>query len=100
MRENPTNTPIIRSVYYVRQLLQVSALDCHLQGEFLVPSEKCWIEEQSTLENATHHVTKHNTSIHNILSTAPQLTISQKALGTLPEDGNVMPNHVGATKNN
>jgi hypothetical protein len=24
------------------------------------------------------------------LSTAPQLSISQKALGTLPEDGNVM----------
>jgi hypothetical protein len=25
------------------------------------------------------------------------LSISQKALGTLPEDGNVMPKHVGAT---
>jgi hypothetical protein len=24
------------------------------------------------------------------------LSISQKALGTLPEDGNVMPKHVGA----
>ena len=24
-------------------------------------------------------------------------SISQKALGTLPEDGNVMPKHVGAT---
>jgi hypothetical protein len=33
---------------------------------------------------------------HNILSTAPQLSIFQKALGTLPEDGNVMPKHVGA----
>jgi hypothetical protein len=31
------------------------------------------------------------------LSTVPQLSISQKALGTLPEDGNVMPKHVGAT---
>jgi hypothetical protein len=40
---------------------------------------------------------KHNTPIHNTLSTAPQLSISQKALGTLPEDGNVMPKHVGAT---
>jgi hypothetical protein len=48
-------------------------------------------------EIATHHVTKHNTPIHNILSTAPQLSISQKALGTLPDDGNVMPKHVGAT---
>jgi hypothetical protein len=27
----------------------------------------------------------------------PQLSIPQKALGTLPEDGNVMPKHVGAT---
>jgi hypothetical protein len=47
-------------------------------------------------EIATHHVTRHNTPIHNILSIA-QLSISQKALGTLPEDGNVMPKHVGAT---
>jgi hypothetical protein len=39
---------------------------------------------------ATHHVTKHNTPIHNILSIA-QLSISQKALGTLAEDGNEMP---------
>jgi hypothetical protein len=51
-------------------------------------------------EIATHHVTRHNTPIHNILSTAPQLSISQKALGTLPEDGNVMPKHVGATIHN
>jgi hypothetical protein len=42
-----------------------------------------------------HHVTRHNTPIHNFLSTT-QLSISQKALGTLPEDGNVMPKHVGA----
>jgi hypothetical protein len=45
----------------------------------------------------THHVTRHNTPIHNIVLTAPQLSISQKALGTLPEDGKVMPKHVGAT---
>jgi hypothetical protein len=48
----------------------------------------------------THHVTRHNTPIHNILSTASQLSISQKALGTLPDDGNVMPEHVGATIHN
>jgi hypothetical protein len=48
----------------------------------------------------THHVTRHNTPIHNILSTAPQSNISQKALGMLPEDGNVMPKHVGATIHN
>jgi hypothetical protein len=47
-----------------------------------------------------HHATRNNTPIHNILSTAPQLSISQKALGTLPEDGNVMPKHVGATIHN
>jgi hypothetical protein len=28
------------------------------------------------------------------------LNISQKALGTLPEDGNVMPKHIGATIHN
>jgi hypothetical protein len=48
----------------------------------------------------THHVTRHNPPIHNILSTAPQLKISQKALRTLPEDGNVMPKHVGTTIHN
>jgi hypothetical protein len=47
-----------------------------------------------------HHVTRHNTPIHNIPSTAPQLSISQQALGTLPEDGNVMPEYVGATIHN
>jgi hypothetical protein len=34
-------------------------------------------------EIATHHVTGHNTPIHDILSTAPQFSISHKALGTL-----------------
>jgi hypothetical protein len=32
--------------------------------------------------------------------TAPQVSISQKALGTLPEDGNVMPKHVEAAIHN
>jgi hypothetical protein len=50
--------------------------------------------------NATHHVTKHNTPIHNFLSTAPQLSISRRALETLPEDENLMPKHVGATIHN
>jgi hypothetical protein len=44
-----------------------------------------------------NHNNRPNTPIQNILSTAPQLSISQKALGTLPEDGNVMPKHVAAT---
>jgi hypothetical protein len=47
-----------------------------------------------------HSVTRHNTPIHNNQSTAPQLIIPQKALGTLPEDGNVMPKHVDATIHN
>jgi hypothetical protein len=40
------------------------------------------------------------TPIHNILSTSSHLSISHKALGTLPEDGNVMPKHLGATIHN
>jgi hypothetical protein len=56
------------------------------------------LREQSQI--ATHHVNRHNTPIHNILSTASQLSISQNTLGTLPEDGNVMPKHVGATIHN
>ena len=54
----------------------------------------------SDVVRGANHVTRHNTSIHSILSTAAQLSISQKALGTLPEDGNVMPKHVGATIHN
>jgi hypothetical protein len=46
---------------------------------------------------STHHVNRHNTPIHNILSTAPQMSIYQKALGPFPDDGKVMPKHVGAT---
>jgi hypothetical protein len=52
-----------------------------------VPSDRCSIEEQS-IEYCGWDV--------DILSTA-QLSISQKALGTLAEDSNVMPKHVGAT---
>src|SRR5215510_14426490 len=49
-----------------------------------------WRVVSSDVVRSTHHVTRHYTSIHNILSTAPQLSISQKAIGTLPEDGNVL----------
>jgi hypothetical protein len=35
-----------------------------------------------------------------VAPTAPQSSISQKALGKLPEDGNVMPKHVGDTIHN
>jgi hypothetical protein len=67
----------IQFINYVWHLLHVSALHCHLVT---------W---------CTHHVTRHNTPIHNILLTAPQLSISKKALGTLPEGGNVRSKHVG-----
>src|SRR5215472_9965748 len=93
---------LIQFINYVWQHLHVSALHCHLQGAFLVPSERCSIEEQS-IEYCGWACSRHNTPIHNILSTAPQLSIFQKALGTLPEDGkdgNVMPKHVGATIHN
>ena len=54
----------------------------------------------SDVVRGARHVARHNTPIHNILSTAPQLSISQKALGTLPEDGNVIPKDVGAIIHN
>jgi hypothetical protein len=63
-----------------------------------MPFERCLIEDQSI--EYCGWATRHNMPIHNILSTAPQLSLSQKALGTLPEDGNVMPKHVGATIHN
>jgi hypothetical protein len=48
----------------------------------------------------THRATRNNTPIHNILSTDSQLSISQKILGTLAEDVNVMPKHVRASIHN
>jgi hypothetical protein len=61
-------------------------------------SERCSVVSSDVVR--THHVTRHNTPIHNILSIASQSSISQKALGKLPEDGNVMPKHAGATIHN
>ena len=54
----------------------------------------------SDVVSGEHHVTRHNTPIHNIMSTASQLSISQKTLETLPDDGNVMPKHAEATIHN
>ena len=54
----------------------------------------------SDVERGAHRVARHNTPTHNILSTTPKFSIFQKALGTLPEGGNVMPKHVGATIHN
>src|SRR5215475_8604303 len=71
---------LIQFINYVWYLLHVSALHCHLQRAFLVPSERCSIEEQlieycgcgvlclvtwctlvSTDVHSAHHVTRHNT---------------------------------------
>jgi hypothetical protein len=60
----------------------------------------CLVTWCVAIQIATHKVTRHNTPMHNILSTAPQLSISQKALGTLPADGNIMPKPVVATIRN
>jgi hypothetical protein len=64
-----------------------------------VPSERCVFSDVVRGDPRSPR-TKSSTPIHNILSNAPQLSISQKTLGTLPEDVNVMPKHVGATINN
>jgi hypothetical protein len=71
VREKPTNTPIIHSVY-----------------KLCIVSPTCF------------GITLLSAGSYNILSTASQLSISPKALGTLPEDGNVMPKHVGDTIHN
>jgi hypothetical protein len=47
MREKPTIATIIYFINYAWYLLHVSALYCHLQVEFIVPSERCSIGEQS-----------------------------------------------------
>jgi hypothetical protein len=48
MRENQQIQQLfIKFIIYVWQLLHDSALHCHPQGAFLVPSERCLIEEQS-----------------------------------------------------
>jgi hypothetical protein len=81
MREKPTNTPIILSSLLI------------MSGSSYI----CCVYWRGA---HAHHVTKHNTPIHNILSTAPQLSISQKVIGTFPQDGNVMPKYLGATTHN
>jgi hypothetical protein len=63
-----------------------------------IPSKN--MRQKPTNSDVVRGYLRHNMPIHNILWTAPQLSISQKALGTLPEDGNVMPKHVGATIRN
>jgi hypothetical protein len=62
-----------------------------------VPSERLSIEEQSIEYCGWACFVM---PIYNILSIAPQLSISHKTLGTLPEEGNVIPKHVGDTIHN
>src|SRR5215472_17031038 len=90
MKNQQIHKLFIQFINYVWQLLHVSALHCHLQGAFLVPSERCSIEEQSIeycgwavmfsdVVRGAHHVTRHRTPVHNTISTASQLSIFQKA---------------------
>jgi hypothetical protein len=76
-----------------------TASGCQLAGENRPVSGRS-VRTRPLHNIHTTTVTKHNTPIHNILSTAPQLSISQKKLGTLPEDANVMPKHVRSTIHN
>jgi hypothetical protein len=77
------------NISILRQSSKCLLRDAQFRSSHVVSSTWC-----------VHHATRHNAPIHNILSTAPQLSISHKELGTLPEDGNVMPKHVGATIHN
>src|SRR5215831_19513735 len=47
MKNQQIHQLFIQFINYVWHLLHVSALHCHLQGAFLVPCERCSIEEQS-----------------------------------------------------
>src|SRR5215470_10993613 len=90
MKNQHIHQLFIQFINYIWQLLHVSALHFHLQGAFLVPCERCSIEEQSieycgwaccvlvTWCALCTTSLRHNTPIHNILSTAPQLSISHK----------------------
>src|SRR5215510_7846927 len=48
MKNQQIHELLIQFINYVWYLLHVSALHCHPQGAFLVPSERCSIEEQPT----------------------------------------------------
>jgi hypothetical protein len=103
----PTNIPIIHSIYYV-YMIAPTYFGITLPSSGMVPRAFLDMLNWGTVDKilwmgvlflvtwclviTTHHATR-----HNILSTAPQLSISQKTVGTLPEDGNVMPKHIGDT---
>src|SRR5215510_11895207 len=83
MKNQQIHQLFIQFINYVWQLLHVLALHCHLQGVFLVPSERCSIEEQSIeycgwaccvsdVVRGAHHVTKHNTTYKHVAQSAFQ----------------------------
>jgi hypothetical protein len=86
----PNKCTIIPKIITV---LHVSTRSCHTEvacNQYLTQLHQylvTWCAPRHTSLNT-------NTPIHNILLTALQLSISQKALGTLPEDSNVMPKHL------
>ena len=71
---------------------------CMFRHYIAIFREGCVVSSDAV--RSAHRVTRHNTPIQNILSTASQLSISQKALETLPVDGNVMPKHAEPTIHN
>jgi hypothetical protein len=92
MREKPTNAPITlvnTQNVSVTKIVDSTSIQC-AESKYGLRSKLMAL----VVMIATHNVTRHNTPIHNILSTAPQLRISQNALGTFPEESNVMPKHV------
>jgi hypothetical protein len=101
MREKPTNTPIINSVYLLCMVVP-TCFSITLASSGSVPSA-FW--EMLNWEAVDRILCMDSTSSDmvrelNILSTTLKLSISQKALGKLPEDGNLMPQHVGDTIHN
>jgi hypothetical protein len=96
MREKPTNTSVIHSIYY---LLMGSprVFGSTLLSSGSVPSA-FW--EMLNWEAVDRILRMGVLCLVSIQSTALQLSISQKALGTFPEDGNIMPKQVGSTIHN
>jgi hypothetical protein len=62
-----------------------------------VPSERCSVEEQLVEYFGLAGCVWRRGTWRS--QTAPQLIISYNTLGTLPEDGNVMPKHVVSVHN-
>jgi hypothetical protein len=81
MREKPTNTPTIHSVYYLRTV-DPKCFGITLPSSGSVPSAFWEMLNWGAVDRILW------------------MGISQKALETLHEDGNVMPKHVGASIHN